>query len=251
MTTQLASENRQSDGFLAWLLAKGPRERAVKDAAEAHGKSPAQAVLRWHIQHGLIVFPKSVRRERLVNAVQDELGGELTEDLKASNARTPDEIRAAWRGVVDGHLMKGIAKVIPNKEGFIDHVIHPMIDSSFRNQASTTSAMGFMQDRQEEQKKAEDRARGELETYHVDCVSVLICQIELPQDLMDTQTKKIIAEQLGVTPQFLEGKWDGLIAGLDGKRYDVVTGAEVTKERITERCYSSMSLDDERAPVEQ
>ena len=84
---------------------------------------------------------------------------------------------------------------IGSMENLIDHVIHPMIDSSFRNQASTTSAMGFMQDRQDEQKKAEDRARRELETYHVDCVSVLICQIELPQDLMDTQTKKIIAEQ--------------------------------------------------------
>jgi uncharacterized protein (TIGR03083 family) len=40
------------------------------------------------------------------------------------SAHSPDEIRAAWRGVVDGHMMKGIAKVIPNKEGFIDHVIH-------------------------------------------------------------------------------------------------------------------------------
>ena len=80
-------------------------------------------------------------------------------------------------------------------DNLVEHVIHPMIDSSFRNQASTTSAMGFMQDRQDEQKKAEDRARKELESYHVDCVSVLICQIELPQDLMDTQTKKIIAEQ--------------------------------------------------------
>lgn len=38
---------------------------AVVDAASAHGKSPAQAVLRWHIQRGFIVFPKSVRRERL------------------------------------------------------------------------------------------------------------------------------------------------------------------------------------------
>jgi uncharacterized protein (TIGR03083 family) len=37
------------------------------------------------------------------------------------SAHSPDEIRAAWHGVVDGHLMKGIAKVIPNKEGFIDH----------------------------------------------------------------------------------------------------------------------------------
>ncbi len=38
---------------------------AVKDAASAHGKSPAQVVLRWHLQKGYIVFPKSVRRERL------------------------------------------------------------------------------------------------------------------------------------------------------------------------------------------
>ena len=80
-------------------------------------------------------------------------------------------------------------------ENLILHVIHPMIDSSFRNQASSTSAMNFMQDRQEEQRKAEDRARAELAKYHVECVSVLICQINLPQDLMDTQTKKIIAQQ--------------------------------------------------------
>ncbi len=80
-------------------------------------------------------------------------------------------------------------------DNLIMHVIHPMIDSSFRNQASSTSAMNFLQDRQEEQKKAEERARVELERYHVECVSVLICQIKLPQELMDTQTKKIIAQQ--------------------------------------------------------
>ena len=84
---------------------------------------------------------------------------------------------------------------IGSVENLIQHVIHPMIDSSFRNQASSTSAMNFMQDRQEEQRKAEDRARAELERYHVECVSVLICQITLPQELMDTQTKKIIAQQ--------------------------------------------------------
>lgn len=38
---------------------------AVADAAAAHGKTPAQVVLRWHLQHGNIVFPKSVRAERL------------------------------------------------------------------------------------------------------------------------------------------------------------------------------------------
>jgi regulator of protease activity HflC (stomatin/prohibitin superfamily) len=84
---------------------------------------------------------------------------------------------------------------IGSVENLILHVIHPMIDSSFRNQASSTSAMNFMQDRQEEQRKAVDRAREELEKYHVECVSVLICQISLPQELMDTQTMKIIAQQ--------------------------------------------------------
>ncbi len=80
-------------------------------------------------------------------------------------------------------------------DNLIQHVIHPMIDSSFRNQASTASAMNFLQSRSEEQAKAETRARADLERYHVECVSVLICQIRLPEDLMQTQTKRIIAEQ--------------------------------------------------------
>ena len=37
----------------------------VTDAAAAHGRSPAQVVLRWHIQQGHIVFPKSNNRERI------------------------------------------------------------------------------------------------------------------------------------------------------------------------------------------
>ncbi|HLS92234.1 MAG TPA: aldo/keto reductase [Microbacterium sp.] len=38
---------------------------AVAQAAEAHGKSPAQVVIRWHLQRGFIVFPKSVNRSRI------------------------------------------------------------------------------------------------------------------------------------------------------------------------------------------
>jgi regulator of protease activity HflC (stomatin/prohibitin superfamily) len=84
---------------------------------------------------------------------------------------------------------------IGSVDNLIQHVIHPMIDSSFRNQASSTSAMNFMQDRQEEQGKAEERTRKELEKYHVELVSVLICQIGLPENLMKTQTDRIIADQ--------------------------------------------------------
>jgi len=80
-------------------------------------------------------------------------------------------------------------------ENLIEHVIHPLIDSSFRNQASSTEAMKFMQDRHEEQKKAQNQIWLELEKYHVMCVSVLICQIILPEQLMETLTKKVVASQ--------------------------------------------------------
>jgi len=38
---------------------------AVQALAQAHGKSPAQVVIRWHIQAGNIVIPKSSSRERM------------------------------------------------------------------------------------------------------------------------------------------------------------------------------------------
>lgn len=38
----------------------------------------------------------------------------------------------------------------------------------------------------------------------------------------DVEIARAIAERLGVKAEFLEGKWDGLIAGLDAKRYDAV-----------------------------
>lgn len=40
-------------------------EKAVQDAADAHDVSPAQVVIRWHLQHGIIVFPKTTSRERM------------------------------------------------------------------------------------------------------------------------------------------------------------------------------------------
>ena len=39
---------------------------AVVEAAAAHGKTPAQVIIRWHVQHGTIVFPKTSKRERMI-----------------------------------------------------------------------------------------------------------------------------------------------------------------------------------------
>jgi len=40
-------------------------ESVIKAAAEAHGKTPGQVVLRWGVQRGYVIIPKSVRPERL------------------------------------------------------------------------------------------------------------------------------------------------------------------------------------------
>lgn len=55
----------------------------VARAAAAHEKTPAQVVIRWHLDNGRILFPKSVHRER------------LAENLDVFDfALTPDEIAA-------------------------------------------------------------------------------------------------------------------------------------------------------------
>ncbi|GGA77561.1 amino acid ABC transporter substrate-binding protein [Brucella endophytica] len=48
----------------------------------------------------------------------------------------------------------------------------------------------------------------------------------------DVEIGEAIAQKLGVKAQFLEGRWDGLIAGLDANRYDsVINQVGITEER--------------------
>lgn len=48
----------------------------------------------------------------------------------------------------------------------------------------------------------------------------------------DVEVATALAEKLGVKAEFVEGAWDGLFAGLDSGRYDMVcNGVELTEER--------------------
>ena len=56
----------------------------------------------------------------------------------------------------------------------------------------------------------------------------------------DVEVAQNIAEKLGVEVEFIEGAWDGLLAGLDAGRYDImVNGVGVTEERAEKYNFST------------
>lgn len=56
----------------------------------------------------------------------------------------------------------------------------------------------------------------------------------------DVEVAQNIAEKLGVEVEFIEGAWDGLLAGLDAGRYDImVNGVGVTDERAEKYNFST------------
>lgn len=53
----------------------------------------------------------------------------------------------------------------------------------------------------------------------------------------DIEIGRLIADKLGVRAHFVEGKWDGLLAGISAGRYDImINGVDVTPER--QKAYS-------------
>ena len=61
----------------------------LQDIAESHDKSIQQIVLRWHLQEGVVVFPKTVRKERMIEnlSVFDfELSGDEMAAIAAMDA---------------------------------------------------------------------------------------------------------------------------------------------------------------------
>jgi 2,5-diketo-D-gluconate reductase A len=74
----------------AWspIAQGGPllQDPTITDLAREHGRTPAQVVLRWHIQLGNIVFPKTTRPERMRENI-DVFGFELSgDDMVAMDA---------------------------------------------------------------------------------------------------------------------------------------------------------------------
>jgi 2,5-diketo-D-gluconate reductase A len=63
----------------------------IVEIAEAHGKTPAQAIIRWHLQLGNVVIPKSVTPERIkenFDVFGFDLSDEQMEAISALDAGT-------------------------------------------------------------------------------------------------------------------------------------------------------------------
>jgi uncharacterized membrane protein YqiK len=77
----------------------------------------------------------------------------------------------------------------------IEQVAHPLIDSSFRNEAGDRAAMDFVHSRSTIQSAALEKVRKEFICYHVEVQGLLIAYIKVDEKLLETQTKKEIAVQ--------------------------------------------------------
>lgn len=60
----------------------------------------------------------------------------------------------------------------------------------------------------------------------------------------DVDIGRAVAEKLGVKAEFVEGRWDGLIAVVDAKRYDaVINQVGITQERQAKFDFSKPYID--------
>lgn len=80
-------------------------------------------------------------------------------------------------------------------DNLIDQIVHPLIDSSFRNKAGEKKAIDFFQSRTVLQSEALEHARSVFEEYNVEAQNLLVAYINIPESLLETQTQKEIALQ--------------------------------------------------------
>jgi diketogulonate reductase-like aldo/keto reductase len=66
---RLAEHRRRGVVVEGYSPLKGTRlgDRVLTEIAERHGVTPAQVVLRWHLEHQIPVIPKSARPERIAS----------------------------------------------------------------------------------------------------------------------------------------------------------------------------------------
>ncbi|MBA4547805.1 aldo/keto reductase [Thermoactinomyces intermedius] len=81
-------ENIQLEAWSPLMQGEVVRVDVIKELAEKYGKTPAQIVLRWDLQHGVVTIPKSVKEHRIrenADVFDFELSQEDMDKLDALN----------------------------------------------------------------------------------------------------------------------------------------------------------------------
>ena len=87
----------------------------INKIAKEHGKSPAQVILRWELQQGFIVIPKSIHEERM-RENRDVYDFELDADEMEAIAMLDEERHSIW---YDKYKWSG------NPNGLDDYIAKP------------------------------------------------------------------------------------------------------------------------------
>lgn len=129
-----------------------------------------------------------------------------------------------------------------------------MTGCSGNNSQSQTQGSSSPQTQEETGTQGENRTDGESQTQEAPQTDDLLAAIQDKGEIViamegtwapwtyhdeedqlvgyDVEVGQLIAEKLGVEATFVEGEWDGLLAGLDAGRYDImINGVEITDDR--------------------
>lgn len=85
---------------------------------------------------------------------------------------------------------------VGSMQNLVDHVLQPTVGNYFRNSAQESTVLEFLSARSARQREAFLHIRAAVAAYDVECIDVLIGDIEPPEDLMKTQTDRKIADEL-------------------------------------------------------
>ena len=92
-------------------------EVKVKEIAEKHGRTPAQVLIRFHMEKTCIVIPKSVTKERIISNF-DVFNFQLTPD----EMQVLEGLNRNWRACLPTVVIDG--KEVPRDR---DHLFYPFV----------------------------------------------------------------------------------------------------------------------------
>ncbi|MBK1879732.1 aldo/keto reductase [Pelagicoccus mobilis] len=87
----------QVEAYSPLAQAGAIKDPTINEIADQYGKSPAQIMIRWQLQQGVVVIPKSVNPERIKQNA-DVFDFQLSNtDIQTMNALNKDESIITWR----------------------------------------------------------------------------------------------------------------------------------------------------------